>query len=170
MVLEYSPIQSRISFFFSVIFSILFREKFEWIGYAGPAWNPNAFSMYLVPVLVAFLSEIEESLRYKKTKKYLLNLVLLEMAISFNYLADSRIGNLMMAVVLLLFLIHLKRNVLEDIHLNKIIVGLVFAVLLLVPTYYITNWSVSYIPQKIGVKIEFPADDLKPQAPVRLWM
>lgn len=151
----------EISFFFSVIFSVLFREKFEWIGYAGPAWNPNAFSMYLVPVLVAFLSEIEESLRYKKTKKYLLNLVLLEVAISFNYLADSRIGNLMMAVALLLFLIHLKRNVLEDIHLNKIIVGLVFAVLLLVPTYYITNWSVSYIPQKIGVKIEFPADDFK---------
>lgn len=151
----------KFSFIFSIIFSILFREKLGWIGYAGPTWNPNVFSMFLVPVMVAFLSEIENSLRQRKSKKFLINLILLEVAISFNYLADSRIGNLMMGVSLLLFLMHLRRNILESILWKKMIVGLAFSVILLIPIYYATNWSISYIPQKIGIKMEFPADDFK---------
>jgi hypothetical protein len=149
-------------FFPALVFSIIFRGRVEGAGYAGPTWNPNVFAMFLVPVVLLFLTEIIEFVAQRQKGKKLLGKILaVDIGIVFTFLADSRIGNLMLYVVLIFFIFYLMRNVLSSRNRKKAVYVILMAVLFIVPVYIVSDWAVDNIPHKVGKSLEFPADDFK---------
>ena len=151
----------RILLYISVIFSVLFRPYIVGYGYAGPTWNPNVFAMFLVPALVADLAKIIETVKKKTWRR--MGIYIFESCISivFILLAGSRIGELTMCIVLLLFLFYMNRYVLSKREILKEVILIIPTGVLLVVMYFVLLSSISHIPSLVGHEIEFPADDIK---------
>lgn len=153
----------KILFVFSVVFSLLFRTymKEQNYGYAGPAWNPNIFIMFLIPVLLVFLAEIIESVQGGKQWKAAGNILGTVVCVSFIRLCGSRIGELLLVLLILLFFVYLKKEVLNKGRLVRAVLIIAVSLGLCVPVYAAIEWGAIHLPTMIGHEVEFPADAMK---------
>lgn len=153
----------KILFLFSVIFCLLFRPylKEQGYDYAGPTWNPNIFIMFLIPVLVVFLSEIIEAIQSKKKWKGIIAIFQTGICISFIRLCASRMGMILLLFFGVVFLIFLKRNVLEKKQMVKAFLIFSISLIVFVPVHLIMEWGVIHLPALVGHEVEFPAEGIK---------
>ena len=145
----------------SVVFCLLFRPYHEVGGYAGTTWNPNVFSMFLVPVLVSELTELANAIEKKEKRKIILLTLEIGVCSGCNLLADSRIGLLTMAVSFGVFLLYLNRLCLIRLGWKRILLVALAFVISILPMQMILQWGFTNVPERVGHQIEFPSDDFK---------
>lgn len=150
-------------FVFFVVFSLLFRPytKEQYYGYAGPAWNPNIFIMFLIPVFLVFLAEIVEAVQSEKKWKMAGNILETVICISFIRLCGSRIGEILFVLLAFLFLVYLKKEILKKGQIVRTILIVTVSVGLCVPVYAVIEWGAVHLPYMVGHEVEFPADAMK---------